>query len=118
MGHKQRRGFRRGSELPGGNTADAQRQMIQRLRRRLLEAAEAKAAARAGEPSRERPAGESEARLRGLGTACFSCGQEMPTEQCPNSKRRCGHHCNCSWEQDECCWCGERFGEAAEGGEG
>lgn len=42
---------------------------------------------------------------------CYSCEQEMPKHECPKSKRECGHHCNHSWEQDECCWCGERFGE-------
>ena len=34
-----------------------------------------------------------------------------PKNECPQSKRPCGHHCNCSWEQDICHWCGEEFGE-------
>ena len=28
---------------------------------------------------------------------------------CPQAKRPCGHHCNCSWEQDVCHWCGKEF---------
>lgn len=42
---------------------------------------------------------------------CFSCGEEVPRGECAKGQRRCGHHCNCSWTQDECCWCGEKFGE-------
>ena len=41
---------------------------------------------------------------------CISCEQGY-VETCPNSKRSCGHHCNCSWTQDKCCWCGAEFGE-------
>jgi hypothetical protein len=33
------------------------------------------------------------------------------TDMCTKSKRFCGHHCNCSWEQDSCCWCGYEWGE-------
>ena len=45
---------------------------------------------------------------------CDSCDQEpeIKKHECFKSKRSCGHHCNCSWTQDECCWCGEKFGEA------
>jgi len=42
---------------------------------------------------------------------CASCDNEMPLNECPNSKRECGHHCNHSWTHDECCWCGKEFGE-------
>jgi hypothetical protein len=41
---------------------------------------------------------------------CHSCGEEN-VGKCPNSKRPCGHHCNHSWSHDECCWCGEQWGE-------
>ena len=45
---------------------------------------------------------------------CWSCG-ELGVEQCPASKFDCGHHCNCSWTQDVCCWCGKVFGEQEDG---
>jgi len=44
-------------------------------------------------------------------TECVSCGEETPRAECPESKRPCGHHCNCSWVHDHCCWCGAEFGE-------
>lgn len=44
-------------------------------------------------------------------TDCGSCTEEIPFNECPKSQRACGHHCNHSWEQDECCWCGQIFGE-------
>jgi len=45
-------------------------------------------------------------------TSCGSCGEHGPKlGECSASKRICGHHCNCSWTHDECCWCGEEFGE-------
>ena len=44
---------------------------------------------------------------------CSSCGEEMPLQECPKSKRPCGHHCNHSWSHEECCWCGEKW-EAGE----
>jgi hypothetical protein len=40
-----------------------------------------------------------------------SCGEECPPGECSNSLRHCRHHCNCSWSQEKCCWCGEEFGE-------
>ena len=40
-------------------------------------------------------------------SGCASCGET--DEKCEKSKRDCGHHCNCSWEFDECCWCGKRW---------
>lgn len=41
---------------------------------------------------------------------CYSCG-EPAAGKCPDSKRPCGHHCNCSWTNDRCHWCGKEFGE-------
>lgn len=41
---------------------------------------------------------------------CASCGEHVPDFECGSSKRFCGHHCNHSWEHDECCWCGLVFG--------
>ena len=46
---------------------------------------------------------------------CLSCG-DTPLNECPKSKRKCGHHCNHSWTHDECCWCGKHFGEEASDG--
>lgn len=45
---------------------------------------------------------------------CVSCGEEIAPQDCQNGKRPCGHHCNCSWTQDVCCWCGKEFGEETE----
>jgi hypothetical protein len=45
-----------------------------------------------------------------LDEECISCGEEAE-EKCSKSKRSCGHHCNHSWSHEECCWCGEEFGE-------
>lgn len=42
---------------------------------------------------------------------CASCGELTPWNECPKSQRSCGHHCNHSWEQDICHWCGVTFGE-------
>lgn len=43
---------------------------------------------------------------------CASCGYPMiEAGECPQSKRPCGHRCNHSWTHDECCWCGQEFGE-------
>jgi hypothetical protein len=44
---------------------------------------------------------------------CASCGEGMPRNECPDSKRDCGHHCNHSWSHEECCWCGRVWGEDA-----
>lgn len=41
---------------------------------------------------------------------CWSCGEGYPIDECPTSKRQCGHHCNHVWTHDECCWCGKEFG--------
>lgn len=40
---------------------------------------------------------------------CSSCAEDKPRGECSASKRDCGHHCNHSWNQDECCWCGALF---------
>ena len=40
---------------------------------------------------------------------CGSCG-ESPENECPDSKRPCGHHCNHVWTHDACDWCGQEFG--------
>jgi hypothetical protein len=45
---------------------------------------------------------------------CNSCGEVVEDEKCAMSRRDCGHHCNCSWTQDKCCWCGMEFGEHVE----
>ena len=43
---------------------------------------------------------------------CLTCAEGVPDpDRCPMSPRPCGHHCNHSWTQDECCWCGREFGE-------
>lgn len=31
--------------------------------------------------------------------------KEFPLGECKDSKRPCGHHCNCSWIHDCCHWC-------------
>lgn len=45
---------------------------------------------------------------------CTSCHEGMPNNECPKSRRSCGHHCNHSWGQDRCCWCGKEFGDEFE----
>lgn len=45
---------------------------------------------------------------------CCTCTERLPLNDCPESHRPCGHHCDCSWTQDACCWCGEEFGEDPE----
>lgn len=42
---------------------------------------------------------------------CSSCAEGMPKQECPKSERPCGHHCNHSWTQDICDWCGREFGD-------
>ena len=42
---------------------------------------------------------------------CMTCREGLPEGECPKSKRPCGHHSNESWDQDECLWCHEEFGE-------
>ena len=53
---------------------------------------------------------------REIDEECFTCGEDperkqYPLNECPNGKRPCGHHCNCSWDQDHCHWCDKEFGE-------
>lgn len=36
---------------------------------------------------------------------CASCVEMDPLNECPESKRPCGHHCNHIWENDFCDWC-------------
>ena len=49
---------------------------------------------------------------------CLSCLEGNPRGECPRSGRECGHHCNHSWDQDECCWCGAEFGDQDDPGFG
>ena len=53
-----------------------------------------------------------------LSESCDSCpdptveGSEgEPEDECPYSRRSCGHHCNHSWSHDHCHWCDTEFGE-------
>jgi hypothetical protein len=52
-----------------------------------------------------------------LMSECISCNHEDVPSDCSKSKRPCKHHCNHSWSHDECCWCGEVFGEEGLEGE-
>ena len=46
---------------------------------------------------------------------CWTCAEGVGFEgECPESKRRCGHHCNCVWVHDCCHWCGAEVGEDGE----
>lgn len=43
---------------------------------------------------------------------CFTCGEGVgQRDECPGSKRECGHHCNHIWDQDACCWCTAHINE-------
>jgi len=50
---------------------------------------------------------------------CLTC-TEVPADEmgaddcCPESRRPCGHHCNCVWIQDCCHWCDGEFDEDGE----
>jgi hypothetical protein len=51
--------------------------------------------------------------------SCDTCTEDpthetYPLNECPESKRPCGHHCNHSWTHDRCDWCGTEFGEDEE----
>jgi hypothetical protein len=46
-----------------------------------------------------------------LDPECTSCPEGMPENECPASRRQCGHHCNCSWVHDHCHWCDAEFSE-------
>lgn len=43
-----------------------------------------------------------------LDDECVTCGEQcgIPLNECPKSRRSCGHHCNHTWTHDVCCWCG------------
>lgn len=36
---------------------------------------------------------------------CASCDEGFPKNECPESKRPCGHHCNHALSHDFCDWC-------------
>ena len=45
---------------------------------------------------------------------CMTCSDEPDEKEkrneCQHSKYKdCGHHCNCMWDQDKCCWCGAKI---------
>lgn len=46
-----------------------------------------------------------------LDDICSACCEDSPEDECSESHRPCGHHCNHSWSHDECCWCGKEWGE-------
>jgi len=50
-----------------------------------------------------------------VGTDCISCGEGNPMNECPKSKRLCGHHCNHVWSHDHCDWCGLELGPEGAG---
>lgn len=43
------------------------------------------------------------------GAICIACAGQPDDEPCTKSKRSCGHHCNHTWEDKPCCWCGAAF---------
>lgn len=44
--------------------------------------------------------------------SCISCSEQISSNDCPKSERHCGHHCNHTWDDKACCWCGaEEFDE-------
>lgn len=47
---------------------------------------------------------------------CIDCAEGVnPFDKCPQSKRPCGHHCNCVWVHDHCHWCGMESEETDNG---
>lgn len=49
--------------------------------------------------------------------ACETCADpdDDPRDACPESKRPCGHHCNCTLNGSRCDWCGqEPYGEQSD----
>jgi hypothetical protein len=38
---------------------------------------------------------------------CVSCVEAEPPGECPNAEHDCGHHCNHTWTDGRCCWCGK-----------
>jgi hypothetical protein len=61
-------------------------------------------------PLRRHPTDRREV-MPGCSDECLSCDSEDEAVECPKALHKCKHHCNCSWVHDECCWCGETFGE-------
>lgn len=52
-----------------------------------------------------------------MALVCLDCPPGPPAgeaEQCPKSKKPCGHHCDHEWTHDTCCWCGKSWGENGE----
>ena len=60
-----------------------------------------------------------------LDDECLTCGEDNARQaagdpptgaqgECPGSKRDCGHHCNCLWTQDACCWCSAHVNDDGE----
>lgn len=47
---------------------------------------------------------------------CESCAQGIAGNECPQTKRPCGHHCECLWSQDVCHWCGVEITDSGEVG--
>jgi hypothetical protein len=39
--------------------------------------------------------------------------EEGTDERCRESRRSCGHHCNCAWTHAICHWCDAEFGDTA-----
>lgn len=47
--------------------------------------------------------------------SCDTCAEGgFPRNECPKSKRPCGHHCNCIWVHDHCHWCDAEYDEDGE----
>ena len=40
--------------------------------------------------------------------SCAEFGDDTLKNECPASRRPCGHHCNCVWIHYGCDWCGAR----------
>jgi hypothetical protein len=47
-----------------------------------------------------------------VGGDCMTC-EEGTDERCRESRRSCGHHCNCAWTHAICHWCDAEFGDTA-----
>ena len=62
------------------------------------------------------PNGTAARFIAALDDECLTCSENdprYPKGECHKSERPCGHHCNCSWTQDTCHWCGIEIGEDA-----
>ena len=49
-----------------------------------------------------------------LDEVCTACCEDSPEDECSESERPCGHHCNHSWSHDQCCWCDKEWGEESQ----